>query len=120
MRSVLRALMMTSAVVSLSLTQAATVARQPSGHPLTPQERHGREVWFTSTFGGEKFFSLILPGPPFNLPLGFDQLLTSDRETRFQEYGVLNDPECVQGDASTGFFDRCTDPHSAGVIGIRK
>ena len=76
MRSVWRALIVTTAVVSLSLVQAATVARPPSGDRLTPQERHGREVWFTSTFGGEKFFSLILPEPPFQLPLGFDQLLT--------------------------------------------
>ena len=119
MRSVLRALL-TMAVVSLGLAQAATVARHPFGDPFTPQARHGREVWFNSTFGGEKLFSLILPEPPFQLPLGFDQLLTSNRETRFQDYGVLNDPDCTQGDASTGFFDRCADPHSAGVIGIRK
>jgi hypothetical protein len=120
MRRVLHALMMTTAVVSLGLARPATAEISQSVDPFTRQERHGQEVWFTSTFGGEKFFSLILPGPPFHLPLGFDQLLTSNRETRFRDYGVLNDPDCVQGDASTGFFDRCVDPHSAGVIGIRK
>ncbi|WP_052808386.1 hypothetical protein [Methyloterricola oryzae] len=87
---------------------------------LTPAERHGRDVWFKSTFGGEKFFSLILPKAPFNLPLGFDELLASNRDTRFQRYGVINDPGCRTGNASTGFFDRCRDPQSSGVVGIRK
>lgn len=80
----------------------------------------GRDIWFNSTFGGERFFSLILPNPPFSLPLGFDQLLTWPRDTRFHEFGVINDPDCTPGDASTGYLDRCADPESAGVIGIRK
>jgi mono/diheme cytochrome c family protein len=87
---------------------------------LTPALTHGRDVWFNSTFGGEKFFSLILPAPPFNLQLGLDQVLTSDRNTRFAEWGVINDPDCVQGDASSGFLDKCKDPGSAGIVGIRK
>ena len=87
---------------------------------LTAQQQHGRDVWFNSTFGGEKFFSLILPQPPFNLTLGLDQVLTSDRNTRFDNFGVINDPGCTQGDVSTGYLDRCSDPNSAGVVGIRK
>jgi mono/diheme cytochrome c family protein len=87
---------------------------------LTAAERRGRNIWFKSTFGGEKFFGLILPEPPFGLRIGFDQLLTSDRATRFREYGVLNDPDCRPGDASTGYWDRCADPNSAGVVGLRK
>jgi hypothetical protein len=81
---------------------------------------HGKDVWFKSTFGGEKFFSIILPGAPFNLQLGLDAALTSDRNTRFQQYGLLNDPDCVQGDASSGYLDKCADPASAGVVGVRK
>lgn len=87
---------------------------------LSTSERRGRAVWFKSTFGGEKFFSLMLPRPPFNLRLGFEQLLTSDRDTRFHEYGVLNDPDCRPGDAATGNLDRCRDPNATGVVGIRK
>jgi mono/diheme cytochrome c family protein len=87
---------------------------------LTPAEERGRDVWFKSTFGGERFFSLILSGPPFNLRLGLDALVTSPRDTRFTEYGVLNDPDCAPGDASTGYLDRCADPNSAGIIGVRK
>jgi mono/diheme cytochrome c family protein len=87
---------------------------------LTPALAHGKDVWFNSTFGGEKFFSLIAPNAPFNLHLGFDLVLTSNRDTRFDEWGVLNDPDCTQGDATTGFLDKCKDPESAGVIGLRK
>ncbi|NVB85484.1 MAG: cytochrome c [Kofleriaceae bacterium] len=87
---------------------------------LTPQEQHGRDIWLKSTFGGEKFFSLVLPDPPFNLTLGLDLALTTPRAERFTRWGLVNDPDCTDGDASTGFLDRCTDPHSAGVIGVRK
>lgn len=80
----------------------------------------GREIWFKSTFGGERFFSLILPNPPFNLRIAFDQMLTWPRDSRFDEYGVINDPDCIPGDASTDYFDRCDDPESTDVIGIRK
>ena len=73
---------------------------------LTPQQQHGRDIWFNSTFGGEKFFSLILPQPPFNLPIGIAQLLTSDRDTRFTNWGVLNDPDCTAGDVTTAMLDR--------------
>ncbi|MDB4967206.1 MAG: lipoprotein cytochrome c [Myxococcales bacterium] len=95
---------------------------------LSGPELEGRTTWFNATFGGEKFFSLILPGPPFNLALGFDTVLVSDRNTRFNEFGVLNDPDCVQGDATTGGLDRCADDAqigsyngaSAGIVGVRK
>ena len=87
---------------------------------LTPALQKGKDTWFKSTFGGEKFFSLILPNAPFNLSLGLDAALTSDRNTRFDTWGLINDPDCVQGDASSGFLDKCTDPGSAGVVGVRK
>jgi mono/diheme cytochrome c family protein len=87
---------------------------------LSPALKHGRDVWFNETFGGEKFFSLIVTGPPFNLPIALDAALTSPRDTRFNEWGLLNDPDCTQGDATTGYLDRCADPASAGVVGVRK
>jgi hypothetical protein len=80
----------------------------------------GRDIWFKSTFGGEHFFSLILPNPPFNLWFGYDQMLIGPRHTRFDEFGAINDPDCTAGDTTTGYLDRCADPESAGVIGIRK
>lgn len=110
--------------LAISLCLATGMAQQNGWHRistgLTPQQQHGRDVWFKSTFGGEKFFSLILPHPPFNLTIGIQQLLTSNRDTRFTNWGAINDPDCVAGDASTEFFDRCADPNASGVIGIRK
>jgi hypothetical protein len=87
---------------------------------LTEREARGRDVWFNETFGGERFFSLILPGPPFNLPLGFEAILRSDRATRFDQFGVLNDPDCEAGDESTGYLDRCSDPNATGIVGMRR
>jgi mono/diheme cytochrome c family protein len=87
---------------------------------LSPTLQHGKDLWFKATFGGEKFFSIILPGPPFNLSLGLDQALTSPRATRFTNWGLVNDPDCTPGDASTFGFDKCADPESAGVVGVRK
>ncbi|HEY5946532.1 MAG TPA: hypothetical protein VIV40_13615 [Kofleriaceae bacterium] len=91
-----------------------------STQALSPALKHGRDVWFNETFGGEKFFSLIVAGPPFNLPIGLDAALTSPRATRFNNWGLINDPDCTPGDASTFGFDRCADPESAGVVGVRK
>src|SRR6187401_1311022 len=87
---------------------------------LAPALKHGRDVWFNETFGGERFFTGIVQAPPFNLPIGLDLALTSPRATRFTQWGLINDPDCVQGDASSGFLDKCDDPESAGVIGVRK
>jgi len=112
----LRYLALCSLFACVSTEESQTTATQG----LTAQEQHGKDVWFKSTFGGEKFFSVILPAPPFNLQLGLDQALTSPRDTRFTNYGLLNDPDCTQGDASTGYLDRCADPESAGVVGVRK
>lgn len=86
---------------------------------LTPQQEHGKQIWLNSTFGGEQFFSLILPQPPFDIQLGFDAVLATPRSQRFTQWGVINDPDCTDGDGSTG-FDRCKDPHATGVVGIRK
>jgi hypothetical protein len=96
-------------------------ATTETAQALTPAQQHGKDVWFKDTFGGEKFFTFIAPNPPFNLHLALDLALTSPRATRFDEYGLINDPDCVQGNAQTFGFDYCpNDPQSAGVIGVRK
>ena len=126
----------TNLMAVLTIVWAAGCAGQAGGDgtsettstALTPGEQEGRDTWVKASFGGEKFFSLILPGPPFNLQLGFDAILTSDRNTRFNTFGVINDPDCVQGDASSGFLDKCADDAqigsydgaSAGIVGVRK
>ena len=110
------ATMVTSACLEVSDEADLSTTEQA----LTPAEQHGREVWLTSTFGGERFFSLILPQPPFNLAIGFDLALTTPRSERFTQWGLINDPDCTDGDASTGFLDRCPDPHASGVVGVRR
>jgi hypothetical protein len=45
---------------------------------------------------------------------------TRTRAQRFSKWGLINDPDCVQGDASTNWYDKCQDPHSSGVLGYRK
>jgi mono/diheme cytochrome c family protein len=95
------------------------------------QLAHGHDLWLKATFGGQYFFSLILPSK-LNLPLGFSNVLVTPRSERFNVWGVLNDPGCTDGDATTGGFDKCandTDPNDpdfpvmgepSGVVGIRK
>jgi hypothetical protein len=127
----------TGLMVTLTIVMAAGCAGQAgtsdgtaatTSATLSPGQQAGRDTWVKATFGGHKFFSLILPGPPFNLTLGFDTILTSDRNTRFDTFGVVNDPDCAQGDASSGFLDKCADDAqiasydgaSAGIVGVRK
>ncbi len=99
---------------------------------LTAQEQHGRDVWLKSTFGGEKFFTLVAP-QLMGFHLGFDAMLTTPRNQRFDQWGVVNDPDCMACNATplgnicaqTGGMDFCpqTEPDgssSAGVVGIRK
>src|SRR5579884_2249691 len=74
---------------------------------LTAAQQRGHDTWFKSTFGGEHFFSQILPGQPFNLPIGLDLVLTTPRSQRFTQWGVINDPDCTDGNASTGGLDIC-------------
>ncbi len=96
------------------------------------QIAHGQNIWLKATFGGQFFFSLILPQPPLNLPLGFANVLVTPRSERFTAWGVINDPGCTDGNAATGGLDICqndTDPNDpeeplfgepSGVVGIRK
>jgi mono/diheme cytochrome c family protein len=100
---------------------------------LDATQTYGRDVWLNASFGGQFFFSLIAPNAPINLPLGFDSALTTPRADRFAQWGLLNDPDCTDGDATTGYLDKCppgrvppSDPsyqvygESSGVVGVRK
>ena len=94
--------------------------RGSEGRNAAAQIADGRNTWLTSTFGGEQFFSLVLPSAPFSLPLGFLQVLATPRAERFTAWGVINDPDCTDGDATTGGLDKCPDPAASGVVGVRK
>ena len=86
---------------------------------LTPEER-GRDIWFNNTYGGEKFFSLVLPyhpDPLRRIRIGFQEVVDTPRSMRFDVWGVINDPDCEAN--PEGGMDLCPDPESSGVIGIR-
>lgn len=103
-------------LVGLAVLPAACHGDEPPPNAVA----RGRDAWLTQTFGGELFFSELLPLPPWHLRIGLDTLLTSDRDTRFSEWGAINDPDCEPGDATTDGYDRCPDPHASGVVGIRR
>ena len=49
-----------------------------------------------------------------------DWMHTKHRPYRYTRWGMINDPDCEQGDESTFWLDRCADPKSTGVLGYRK
>jgi len=92
---------------------AARIARE--------QARRGRDVWFKGSFGNqdEEYIHLARSvGGPGNV--WYPWLDTRQRKHRFTRWGMINDPDCSEGDASTNWYDRCPDPHSSGVLGYRK
>ncbi|HUP92923.1 MAG TPA: hypothetical protein VM074_11800, partial [Solimonas sp.] len=89
---------------------------------LRERARRGRDVWFKGTFGNQDEIYLHCAR---TVPNGIDDIWypwldTRERKTRFTKYGVINDPDCTEGDASTYWWDKCPDPHSSGVLGYRK
>lgn len=88
---------------------AARVARE--------QVRRGRDVWFKGTFGDqdeEYMHTSRTVGA-----IWYPWLDTRTRKDRFTKWGMINDPDCTEGDASTNWYDRCPDPKSSGVLGYR-
>ena len=70
-----------------SSEQAATVApvSSPSGSNAQ-QLAHGANVWLKATFGGEQFFTLLLP-QALGLNVGLSQVLLTPRSERFSAVG---------------------------------
>ncbi len=83
-------------------------------------EERGRKIWFENTYGGEKFFDFLAnhPDPAKKVTIGFEKVLTTPRNVRFQNWGTINDPDCKAN--SAGGMDICKNPAATGVIGIRK
>lgn len=84
------------------------------------QARHGRDVWFKGTFGNQDEEYLHLARTVGAENVWYPWMDTRTRAERFTKWGMINDPDCTQGDASTNWYDRCPDPHSSGVLGYRK
>lgn len=85
--------------------------------------RRGRDVWHKGTFGNQDYFALHV-GKGLHGEVKFpDQshwLDTRKRNDRYRLWGMINDPDCEMGDESTFWLDKCNDPKSSGVVGLRK
>jgi hypothetical protein len=118
---------------SASSQQAVVQATPPpiSSQPTAAQLTHGQNLWLKATFGGEQFFSVLLP-EALGLNVGLSQVLLTPRSERFTQWGVVNDPNCTDGNASTGGLDICPPdvassdrdaPYEgapSGVVGVRE
>jgi hypothetical protein len=85
---------------------------------LREQVRRGRDVWFKGTFGNQD--EEYIQTSRIVGPIWYPWMDTRERKHRFTKWGMINDPDCTEGDASTNWYDRCPDPHSSGVLGYRK
>ncbi|MDJ0732115.1 MAG: hypothetical protein QNJ33_19230 [Crocosphaera sp.] len=102
---------------------------------LTEAEKRGLQTWYFWTGGNEQFFrnlaqfthgeadflSLLDARPDGDTA---DQTDHYQRDERFQEIGVINDPSCTaakEPDEYGLWLDQCDqDPYAAGVMGVRK
>lgn len=87
---------------------------------MRTQVRRGRDVWFKGTFGNQDENTLHQSRLTGTENMNYPWLDTRTRPYRFTRWGLINDPDCVSGDASTNWYDECQDPHSSGVLGYRK
>lgn len=96
-------------------------AKDPAkAQTMRDQVRRGRDVWFKGTFGNQDENYLHQSRVVGKENMNYPWLDTRTRSQRFTKWGMINDPDCVQGDASTNWYDKCQDPHSSGVLGYRK
>ncbi|PTQ91320.1 hypothetical protein [Agitococcus lubricus] len=96
------------------------VADPAKAQAMRDQVRRGRDVWFKGTFGNQDENMLLQSRVVGKENMYYPWLDTRTRSQRFTKWGLINDPDCVQGDASTNWYDKCQDPHSSGVLGYRK
>lgn len=105
--------------VLLVLQALLSCSPSPPVPKPSPAQR-GRDIWFQSTYGGQKFFAFLAhhPDPGVRVEIGFKNVINTPRDQRFQTWGTINDPDCRADPA--GGPDLCPDPNATGVIGIRK
>ncbi len=83
--------------------------------------RRGRDVWFKGTFGNQDLNEIHLSRTIGKERQHYAEWMhTKNRPYRFSKWGLINDPDCEQGDESTFWLDRCADPKSSGILGYRK
>lgn len=93
---------------------------------LTSEEIRGRDTWFKYTGGNETISAFLAKRIPAFSEKAMELLDTRQRDTRFKRFGLINDPDCTEGpikDPKGQFdlpLDKCADPESSGIVGIRK
>lgn len=66
------------------------------GGDLTDSERAGAEIWFNATAGTERFFTYVYP-QRLGVAIDWYRILNTDsRESRFNKWGLINDPDCCK------------------------
>lgn len=94
----------------------------PPNPNLTEAENRGRCTWYLWTGGNEKFYRDMAVRTDGEVNLL--QLLDSrQHDERFKNLGAINDPGCekaTEPDEYGLWLDKCKDPHSTGVMGMRK
>ncbi|BAY16852.1 hypothetical protein NIES21_26860 [Anabaenopsis circularis NIES-21] len=91
---------------------------------LTEAEKRGRCTWYLWTGGNATYYRDIAKRTHGGVDLL--QLINSkqyDHDQRLQRFGAINDPGCEKAkeEDEYGFLlDKCKDPLSTGVIGLRK
>ena len=104
----------------LSLFKDVEAKDPEKARRMREQARRGRDVWFKGTFGNQDENYLHQSRVVGKENMNYLWLDTRTRKDRFTKWGLINDPDCVEGDASTNWYDKCQDPHSSGVLGYRK
>jgi hypothetical protein len=94
----------------------------PPNPKLTKAESRGRCTWYLWTGGNDKYYREIAKRT--NGGVDLLRLVDSrERDERFKLYGTLNEPECekaTEPDQYGLWLDKCNDPQSTGVMGLRK
>src|SRR5262249_1492620 len=87
---------------------------------LREKVRRGRDVWHKGSFGNQDENLIHLARTVGKENMWYPWLDTRTRPYRFTKWGLINDPDCVQGSEKSYWMDICEDPHSPGVLGYRK
>ncbi len=94
----------------------------PPNPQINEAENRGRCTWYLWTGGNEKFYHTLAVKTKGAADL-LKLIDSRQHDNRFALLGAINDPGCK---AATGpdkyglWLDECSDPHSTGIIGMRK
>jgi hypothetical protein len=92
----------------------------PDYRNLTPAQRRGLAGWHLLAGKGRFLQEVSIASEGTINVLKF--LDSRKRDTRFDQYGVFNDPGCRKNEEPDEFglvLDNCDDPYSSGLLGLR-